>query len=510
MKRAGRPVVTLLVSVAMAVAAEPTPSPPTAVPIIADPLARVGLPLRVRIGGPGSTAIPPDCAFVAVALLDGDRVCAASEIAADAAQVAAGITAVLVPAEPALAPRIALRLTDADHRARWRRTVGGIDSPAGLREDLAAVHTRLTATPDPLPRLWLEQAGELLAASTPTIVDALTARDLLTRLAAVTPGVPTAATVTGTTTILLAGIDPIDGSVQPVRLTLPPATSSVLASASPPLVLLARPRAATKARWASPPDSWLVAAATAGVAVAEVFPGGDAAFRGAGRQRLALSETVARVAHPGLGPTRVVFAGDDVDLADPAAWHLPHPLPSEPPVTRLAAWARGPFVVVVGTGEHAAAVGDNRALAAAFASAWAAHAQGLAPQVDDTAFRPGDWPGRNLVLIGSPRSNAVAGPWAARFPVVWDDRTVRLGDRLCHRSRLPGIAVAIPHPDEPARTVLLLDGSPAWTAARGEQPLLAEAADADVLVLPGDPAEGEPLRLRLGPGLLLEARPTGP
>jgi hypothetical protein len=154
-------------------------------------------------------------------------------------------------------------------------------------------------------------------------------------------------------------------------------------------------------------------------------------------------------------------------------------------------------VVVVGTGEHRAARDDARSLANAFVRAWAAHAHGLPPVVDDTAFRAQDWAGRNLVLIGSPRGNAVLRDLLPQLPVAWDDRTVRVGGRICHRSLAPALAVAVAHPRDPSLTVLVLDGSPAWSAAPGEPPFAAEAQDADLVLRPGPAEGGEPLRLLL-------------
>jgi hypothetical protein len=166
-------------------------------------------------------------------------------------------------------------------------------------------------------------------------------------------------------------------------------------------------------------------------------------------------------------------------------------------------------VVVVGTGEHRAARADARQLATAFVRAWAAHAHGLPPVIDDTAYRARAWAAYHLVLIGSPRGNAVLRDLAdqlgpQRFPVSWDDRDLRVGGRTCLRSRLPAFALAVARPDAPALTMLVLDGAPAWTAPLGAPPLAREAAAADLILRPGDPGEGEAVRL------LLESPPGAP
>jgi hypothetical protein len=131
----------------------------------------------------------------------------------------------------------------------------------------------------------------------------------------------------------------------------------------------------------------------------------------------------------------------------------------------LSGYADAPFVVVVGTGEHAAAAADNRQLAQAFLAAWSAHAQGRPPQVDDRALGPGDFPGRNLVLIGNTRSNAVLKQLAEQdraFPIAWDSRSLTTLGSSFLRSEHRAVALAWPHPAHDGRLLVVLDGAPAW------------------------------------------------
>lgn len=444
-----------------------------------DPLLRTGVVFRCTVAGEA----PETVRYVAFALVDGDRVLAADEIPVTGpAQVAAGIVAALIPSEPARAPVLRVRLADAARLALVRE-----ERPLAV----PGVPDLPLPVDAPLPRLWREQIAELAQPAVPSLAE----HRLLLAAAARLHAWPQLPAEEGAR--LLAFVDPVDGSVQPARLTVPRGVPS------PPLAIIARGLAGvSKSRWEALPAAWYAAAAAAGVAVLEVYPAGDAAFAGAARRRMPLAEGAARAALPALGRAVVIAAHDG--LASPPAWSVASPLPPPPlPRGRLAAWAEGPFVVVVGTGEHRAAREDARTLADAFVRAWAAHAHGLPPVVDDTAFRMGDWPGRNLVLIGSPRGNAVLADLLPRPPAIWDDRTLRVGAVICHRSLAPALAFAVAHPRDPALTVLVLDGAPAWRGSPGTLPLAAEAAEADLVLRPGPTEEGAPL-------LLLESPAGGP
>lgn len=135
----------------------------------------------------------------------------------------------------------------------------------------------------------------------------------------------------------------------------------------------------------------------------------------------------------------------------------------------LPAFAEGPFVVVVGTGEHLAARRDNRTLADAFLAAWANHAQGRPPVVDDTALVESAWPRHHLVLIGNTRSNRVLATVLAAsatvLPVRWDARSLSIGTRTWPRHEHRAFALAWPHPADDGRLMVVLDGAPAWATS---------------------------------------------
>lgn len=452
-----------------------------------DPVVRPGTVYRCRITGHD---LPSGAQVLTVALVEGDRVLAASELAcSEREQITSGVTAALLPEGAVRAPLLRVRLSDARGRSllQVEQAVPGMIG----RDNLTALRTLPALQPplDPLPQLWLEQADELLLRPVPSLAEH---RQLVGLLAALAewPQHPPASD--GVETLALR--DLVDGSVQPWRLTR--------ATGATRVVVLARGAAVTKSAWAPLPASWVSAAAAAHVAIAEVYPAGDREFVGAARRRISLVQAAASAA-TGLANPAIGMANDG--LAEPAAWLAPQPLPElVPPVGRLVDWAQGPFVVVVGTGEHRAAREDARALAAAFVRAWAMHAHGYPPVVEDRAYDPVAWAGHHLVLIGSPRCNAVTHTFAAALPVDWDDRELRVGSRIVHRSRLPGLAVALADPARPARSLLVLDGQPAWRCADGELPLAAEATTADLVLRPGDASEGPVLRL------LLESRPARP
>ncbi len=140
--------------------------------------------------------------------------------------------------------------------------------------------------------------------------------------------------------------------------------------------------------------------------------------------------------------------------------------------TRMTRYAEGPFVIVVGTREHAAAQADNHDLAQRFTVAWAAHAHGLPRRIDDTAFDPRSWRGYHLVLIGNPRSNRVLADLVADglpLPASWDSRRITVttgtGVETWLRSERRALALVSARPRDPAHVVVVLDGAPSWSDA---------------------------------------------
>lgn len=398
---------------------------------------------------------------------------------------------------------------------------------------------RRRAEPDPLPWLWLEQGQEIAYAGNSGERCGLL-QALLGRLGAAAAGrIPPEPGER-------AWRDPVDGSVQYERVhPAPPGPDG--APAREAWVLVEPARALAKSDWPPLPRLWLAAAAAAGTTVVECYAAGDAAWSGIARwradRRLAAHRgPVALIGvgagadaavwlarrHPGqVGVVRVVTPRQlledpriglpveaapgaanalptGADLATAQGWLVPDPpppatLPPPPPdgLDGLTAYARGPFVVVVGMGEHRAAQSDDLALATAFRTAWARHAHGLPPLVTDDTFDRRRWRDATWILIGNPRSNRIAATLdPASWPVQWDGRSVALGAQRVLRCERRPVAVLTTHDNH--RLAILLDG--AFTFPDGGLPLAGVTAPwlgpPPTLPTPGAdpelPATGEP------------------
>ena len=328
----------------------------------------------------------------------------------------------------------------------------------------AVARLRASGIIDALPWLWAEEIAELGAggASSASIGEvAVLAARIDGWLAGKTPAMPRPGLVEA------AVRDAVDGSVQPLRLHLP------VGSGPHPVMLLLTPAAPGlgKARWPHAEPRLVDAALAAGVAVVECYAAGDRAWNGAARRRLAPTLAVAAQLGP-LDLTRGACVGGNTDDAG-----LPYAL-HRPPVAADAAWCRSilaapraivpgdgwadaPFAVVVGSAEHAAAIAANRRLAESFRAAYADHAHAVVELLDDRCD-PARLAGRNLVLIGNPRSNRVLAGLQLDLPWTWDHREVvgRDGTRQL-RAVMPALLCRTRLGD--GRAVLILDGQPpAW------------------------------------------------
>lgn len=201
----------------------------------------------------------------------------------------------------------------------------------------------------------------------------------------------------------------------------------------------------------------------------------------------------------GIGRLRISVRGDGVGgkeatTVDGRPYRAPDAAVAKPrkalgqALGPLSGYATAPFTVVMGTGESAAAQADNRALAQAFAVAWASHAQGRVRIVADTGLSEESLPGQHLVLIGNTRSNLLLALLAAKttLPVRWDSRSVSVGDQSFLRAQRRSVALAWPHPAYDGRLMVILDGRAAW---RANGLPLAGLPD---LVIGGEQAEDSP------------------
>ena len=469
---------------------------PTMLITRADPLVRPGLLYRcsVQVTGIGE----PGPWFLSVALVAGDTVLAVSEIPVSTrGQLAAGMTVAVVPVSGgSQTPILRVRLSDERHRllARTQREIGDRQALYG-RATTAVARLRAAHETAALPWLLAEQASELLTPQTPpTIADDHALRRTLEALEAWRP--PASGTVPGPGTYLLAYRDPVDTSVQPMRLTLPVAAQASVTAKAPvaknePLQLTVLMRThpettITKSQWPPLPAAWMEAAATASRAVLEVQAAGDGTATGAALRRIPLAIAAARATGVEFSATQIIC--DFQGLDQPAAWRQPITdlkIPGDRPLT---AWSSGPFVVVVGTGEHRSAIDDAQHLAEQFIAAWATHARGLPPRIRDVDWRASDWRGHHLVLIGSSRGNSVTHALYPNLTITWDDRVVRHDGQTAYRSLLPQVALTLPRPDAPKFSALILDGSPAWTDAPGALPFAAAGGSTHIFeVSPSTP-----------------------
>lgn len=434
---------------ACALAAEPA--------ITVEPLgpARPGGVLRIAVQVDGVEA-PTG---LTAQLLDGEAVLATAE-----AGLPTGGRAVLVLAPAGLGSgQLRVRVTagwnDAG-RPFQRSSEASVATPNAVLAAVAEAVGRLRTSGDldPLPWLWAEQAAELSAggASAARIAEVAA---IGTRLSAwLAGGRPAAAGE-------LAVRDPVDNSVQPYRLHMPAGSGP-----HPLLVVLPAVQPLGKAHWPAIAPRLIDAALAAGVAVVECYPAGDVTWSGAARRRIALTVAAAAAAVP-LDLTRGACIGTCADGGLPYALHrLPAAVDAawcssvlgpRQPTAPGTGWADAPFAVVVGSAEHATAAAANQRLAAAFRAAYAAHAHAVVELLDDRV-EPARLAGRNLVLIGNPRSNRVLAALKPELPWRWDHRSVTGADSVSTlRASMPSLACLVRLAD--GRSVAILDGPPpAW------------------------------------------------
>ncbi len=140
----------------------------------------------------------------------------------------------------------------------------------------------------------------------------------------------------------------------------------------------------------------------------------------------------------------------------------------------LNAFMQDPFTVIIGRGDSAAAARDNRQLARAFLEDWRDHAHGLPPWHDEDDLSDGLPDQGHLVLIGNPLSHRLLGrlldETRSSLPLTWDALHLHHHDLRLRRGRGVGLALAWPHPRDPSRLLIILDGVPVWT--RQQAPLL--------------------------------------
>ena len=91
-----------------------------------------------------------------------------------------------------------------------------------------------------------------------------------------------------------------------------------------------------------------------------------------------------------------------------------------------------------------------------------------------------------MILVGTPRGNRVIRELVPEGPLSWDDRTVRAEGLSYHRSLRPGVAVTMSYPGDPTRSLMILDGRPAWSEPSGALPF-SSIKDRSWLLIPPRP-----------------------
>lgn len=424
--------------------------------------------LRVSVQRAWGGGDDPGAVRLDAELSDGGRILAAT--AAELAHLAdldqPVILVLTAPPTGSGALRIRVTATWAGGPGMPRRSAqaeSAVQTPAAILATATASIARLrsSGSNDALPWLWAEQIAELASgganAASAGEMTACAGR-LDAWLAGTRPGQPHS----GRNDLALR--DPVDGSVQPWRLHLPTG-----AGPFPCALLLAAASGSGKARWPDWDARQVHAALDAGAAVLECYPAGDRRWDGAARRRIALVLAEARslgVIDPSRGVALSEVAGVDapfalrqpVPAAADADWWRSALGAARPQRSSTGRWAEAPFAIVVGSGEHAAAVAANRLLAASFRAAYAAHAHAVVDLLADDV-EPARLAGRNLVLIGNPRSNRVLAGLGLQLPFAWDHREVSGPDGFrVLRATGPSLACTARAAD--GRIVLVLDGTP--------------------------------------------------
>ena len=76
---------------------------------------------------------------------------------------------------------------------------------------------------------------------------------------------------------------------------------------------------------------------------------------------------------------------------------------------------------------------------------------------DDAKINDNDIASSNLVLFGDPKSNAILSKIAAKLPIQWNDKEIKVGDKTFDASH-HGVILIYPNPLNPEKYVVLNSG----------------------------------------------------
>ncbi|MHC4502560.1 MAG: carboxylesterase family protein, partial [Planctomycetota bacterium] len=124
---------------------------------------------------------------------------------------------------------------------------------------------------------------------------------------------------------------------------------------------------------------------------------------------------------------------------------------------------RSPFCVVYGTTGSEGARAVLRRNAERFVKEWRDFAKGRPPMYADKEITPEIAKKRNLLLFGTPATNAVTARIADRLPVKWDGRSTRIAGGTYPMTHPEwggrrGLLFCYPNPESPKRLVVVFSG----------------------------------------------------
>jgi len=116
------------------------------------------------------------------------------------------------------------------------------------------------------------------------------------------------------------------------------------------------------------------------------------------------------------------------------------------------------FLFVVGTAGDKQANDRNRALARKVQKEWYAFAKGLRTLLPDTAVTDAEMARSNLILFGTPKTNAVLARMADRLPIRFTPDGYQVLGKTYKASDTTGIIFIYPNPLAPERYIVVYDG----------------------------------------------------
>ncbi|HPD13957.1 MAG TPA: prolyl oligopeptidase family serine peptidase [Planctomycetota bacterium] len=116
------------------------------------------------------------------------------------------------------------------------------------------------------------------------------------------------------------------------------------------------------------------------------------------------------------------------------------------------------FLFVVGTAGDQEATERNRTLARQMQKEWYAFAKGIRQIASDTAITDAEMARSNLLLFGTPKTNAVLARLADRLPIRFTDEGYEILGKTYKAGETTGLMFIYPNPLAPERYIVVCDG----------------------------------------------------